>query len=139
MEFPLTDLTPMNGSDTTICQAGPLYSRCPLIAVPYVAVLGDVCTLSSSSSSASSAHSGSAYLVPRRTGGSLAGIKSSGSLVIYQHKGCRSWVFYTQIVYRAEDIQGRRRGYSDFLRYRSAHCGSHDEFALLPMLCKKIV
>jgi len=39
MEFPLIDLTAMNGSEVAAGQRGSLFSRQPVVAVPYVAVL----------------------------------------------------------------------------------------------------
>jgi len=40
MEFPFTGLIEMNGSEVAAGQGGSLYSRKPVVAVPYVAVLG---------------------------------------------------------------------------------------------------
>jgi len=40
MEFPLTGLTEMNGSEAAVGHSGSLYSRNPVVAAPYVAVLG---------------------------------------------------------------------------------------------------
>jgi len=39
MEFPLTGLIEMNGSGMAAGQGGSLYSRKPVVAVPYVGVL----------------------------------------------------------------------------------------------------
>jgi len=40
MEFPLTGLTETNNSEMAAGQGGSLYSREPVVAAPYVAVLG---------------------------------------------------------------------------------------------------
>ena len=40
MEFPLTDLIEMNGSDAAAGQGGSLYGRKPVLAALYVGVLG---------------------------------------------------------------------------------------------------
>ena len=40
MEFPLAGLIGLNSSTATIGQGGSLYSRKPVVAVPYVVVLG---------------------------------------------------------------------------------------------------